>query len=53
MFSPAIVVPGMSDRKLFSRTCEASSGRKGRKNEAAATLSRLPKFAMRVVRMYF
>jgi len=37
---------GMSERKLLSRICLASNGRKGRKNEATAMLIMLPKLAL-------
>ena len=43
----------MSERKLLSRICFASSGRKGRNSEATAMLIMLPKLALVVMEMYF
>ena len=47
--SPAIAIAGRSDRKLFSRICLGSSGRKGIASDSAAMLSMLPKLALVVV----
>ncbi len=43
---------GKSDRKLLSRICFGSSGRKGRKSDAPAMLNMLPKFALVVMKTY-
>ena len=51
-YRPAMPKAGMSERKLFSRICPASSGRNGRKRDAMAMLTMLPRFALVVVRMY-
>ena len=51
--SPAIDAAGISDRKLFSRICDDSNGRNGRKIDATAMLNMFPKLALIVVRMYF
>ena len=48
-----MVVAGMSDKKLLSNTCDANSGKKGKKMDAAAMLNMLPKLALMVARMYF
>ena len=50
--SPAIIIDGMSARKLLSRICFARSGKNGMNNEAAAMLSMLPKFALVVIVRY-
>ena len=42
----------MSDRKLLSRICPASSGRNGRNSDATAMLTMLPRLALVVVRTY-
>ncbi len=51
--SVAIAIDGTSDRKLLSRICLASSGRKGRNSEASAMLIILPKLAEVVIETYF
>ena len=50
--SVAIVIEGTSDRKLLSRICFGSSGRNGRKSDAPAMLTMLPKFALVVMKTY-
>src|SRR6266545_3948294 len=50
--SVAMVVLGMSERKLSTRICRGSSGRNGRNAEAAAMLAMLPKLALTVVKTY-
>ena len=48
----AIVIDGMSDKKLFSRICLASSGRNGTNKVASAMLIMLPKLALVVIATY-
>ena len=51
--SDAMVMKGRSDIELVSRICLGSMGRKGKKRDAAATLSMLPKVAPVVIKIYF
>ena len=50
--SPAMAIAGKSVRKLVSRICMGSMGRKGKKSEAPAMLNMLPKLALVVMRTY-